>query len=329
MAEAGLSVQEAATVTMNDIRVAAERLRPHATVTPLLYQRNLGRETGAELYLKAENLQRTGAFKFRGAYNIMSLLKDQGVNAVVTSSSGNHGQAVAAAGEILGISVTVVVPEEAVTAKVEAIRGYRGTVIYGGRTSLDREGKARELCETEGGTVIGSYDDARLIAGQGTCGLEITQQLTNVDIVVIPVGGGGLVSGVATAVKSLIPGVKVYGVEPAGAADAEESLRSGRIVTWPTIDTICDGLRTSRVGYTNFPIMQRLLDGIVTVTDRETLQAMRQLAFTSNLVVEPSGAVAVAAVLSGKLETAGKRVACVISGGNVDPTAFASILTQN
>lgn len=314
-------------VSVDDIRRAAARIKPVASVTPLLRQFSFDSDIRGQVYVKAENLQRTGSFKFRGAYNTLACLLETGRPArVITSSSGNHGQAVAAAGRLLGIDATVVMPTNAVATKVEAVRRYGARVVFAGTTSLDREARAKELGADQGGTVIGSFDDVRIIAGQGTSGLEIAEQFPDVDIVLVPVGGGGLISGVATAVKSLLPPVRVFGVEPEGAADAYLSLKTGEIVTLSKIDTICDGLRTSHIGSRNFPIMQRYLDGILLVSDDEVCDAVRWLAFISKLTVEPSGAVAIAALLAGKLNVAGQKVVAVVSGGNVDPGMFRSIL---
>lgn len=315
-------------VGLEDIRRAAKRIAPFAIRTPLLRQYGLADTAHASIYLKPENLQRTGAFKFRGAYNTLtSLIETDNPPHVVTSSSGNHGQAVAAAGRLLNIDVTVVMPIGAVGVKVEGIRGLGADVQFAGTTSIEREEAARQIGRETGAVVIGSFDDARIIAGQGTCGLEIVQDLPDVDVVVVPVGGGGLISGVATAVKSMKPAAQVVGVEPAGASDAYQSLKAGRRITIPTVDTIADGLRTSCVGVLNFAIMSELVDQIVLVEDDEIRAAVKSLAFLSKLTVEPSGAVAVAALLSGKLDVAGRTVAAVISGGNTEPTGYARILS--
>src|SRR5579884_2962943 len=320
-------VSLAADVTVKDVERAAERLRGHATRTPLLRQDLLGSGLAEGVFLKPENLQRTGSFKFRGAYNTLaSFTPSERRRGVVTSSSGNHGQAVAAAAQILDMKACVVMPEHAVQVKVDAVRSYGARVVFSGTTSPEREATAQEIGRREGAVVIGSFDDARIIAGQGTAGLEIAEDLPDADIVLSPVGGGGLISGVALAIKAKRPTACVFGVEPSGAADAAESLRTGKIVTLGTIDTIADGLRTSRVGNLNFGIMSRLLDGIVTVSDDEIREAMRDLAFKSKLTVEPSGAVAVAALLTGRIQVGGAKVVVLISGGNVDPSMYREIL---
>ncbi|HEV3313224.1 MAG TPA: threonine/serine dehydratase [Chloroflexota bacterium] len=314
-------------VTIDDVRAAATRIAGEAVRTPLLPQSAWDLPEGTDLYLKAENLQRTGAFKFRGAYNTLATMVEAGeTGPVVTSSSGNHGQAVAAAGRILGIAVTVVMPEDAVAVKVEAVRGFGARIEFAGTTSTERSDRADAIGRDTGATVIGSFDDARIIAGQGTCGLELMEQLPDVEMIVVPVGGGGLISGVATAAKAMRPDVTIVGVEPAGASDGYQSLSSGRLVTAATIETIADGLRTSHLGHLNFAIMSQLVDRIVLVSDDEIRSAMRALALNAKLAVEPSGAVAVAAILNGRISVEGKQVVAVISGGNVDPAMFSNII---
>lgn len=316
-----------ATVTLEDVREAARRIAPYAVRTPLLRQLSWESRIGAELHLKAENLQRVGAFKFRGAYNTLSLLRET-VNPshVITSSSGNHGQAVAAAGQLLGMRITVVMPENAVRVKVEAVRRYGATVEFAGTTSPQRETRAQEIGRETGGMVIGSFDDVRIIAGQGTAGIEIMEQQPDVELVVVPVGGGGLISGIATAVKTIKPETRVIGVEPEGASDTLLSFQAGRRIAIEHPRTIADGLRTSSPGVINFEIIRRLVDGIVLVSDAEIKGAMRTLAFDAKLTVEPSGAAGVAALLSGRIDATQCKVVAVISGGNVDPQAFIDIL---
>lgn len=315
-------------VSLRDIEDAVERIKPFAIKTPLLRQHLLNAPGANAFYLKAENLQRTGAFKFRGAFNTLASLDDaEKQRGVVTSSSGNHGQAIAAAAQILEIDATVVMPENAVTTKVDAVRRFGANIVFAGTTSLEREEVARTVGEKEGRIVLGSFDDARIIAGQGTAGLEILQQCPELDVVFVPVGGGGLISGVATAVKHINPTIRVIGAEPRGAGDAYQSLEAHEIITLTEIDTIADGLRTSRIGRLNFAIMSRLVDQIVLVDDDELKAAMRLLAYQSKLTVEPSGAIAVAAAISDRFEFTGLSVAAVVSGGNIDPHTFVEILT--
>jgi threonine dehydratase len=244
---------------------------------------------------------------------------------VITYSSGNHGQAVAAAAHFLGVRAVVVMPEDAIPLKVERTREWGAETEFAGRTSLSREQRALELAELHGYVVIPPFNDPRIIAGQGTVGLEILHQWPDLETVVVQVGGGGLVSGVATAVKVQRPDVRVVGVEPEGGADARESFHSGTLTTWDSINTVADGLRTSRIGELNFAAIRAYVDDIVTVSDAEILAAVGALAVHAKLVVEPSGAVATAAVLSGRSGIRGRTVA-IISGGNVDPSALAAIL---
>ncbi|HZU12552.1 MAG TPA: threonine/serine dehydratase [Chloroflexota bacterium] len=306
------------TVTLDDICRAAERIRGVAERTPL--QPAWGLVPADTLWLKCENLQRTGSFKLRGAYNaVASLSADERQRGVITYSSGNHGQAVAAAAHLLDAPAVIVMPEDAIPVKVENTRAWGAEVVFAGHTSLDRQERAEQLAAAHGYSVIPPFDDPRIIAGQGTVGLEIVDQLPNVEVVVVQVGGGGLISGVATAVKALRPQVEVIGVEPAGAADAQQSLHEGRVVTLERIQTVADGLRTSRVGTLNFETIRQHVDRIVTVEEQAILDAVALLALRSHLVAEPSGAVAPAAVLSGAVQVGERKVAAVISGGNIAP----------
>ena len=306
-------------IGLNEIERARERIGGVALPTPLQpYLRPVVGDN--QLWLKAESLQRTGSFKFRGAYNaVAGLDEEERSRGVITYSSGNHGQAVACAAHLLGVRAVIAMPEDALPVKIEATRRYGAEVIFAGHTSLDRQARALELTAEQGYTVIPPFDDARIIAGQGTAGLEVVEQRPDLEAVVVQVGGGGLISGVATAVKALRPRVRVIGVEPEGGADARASLAAGEIVTWDHVDTVADGLRTSRVGELNFATIREVVDEIVTVSDGEILRTVGTLAIDTRLVVEPSGAVAAAAVLTGKTGLAGKKVVAMISGGNVDP----------
>jgi threonine dehydratase len=316
-----------APVSIDEIYAARERIRDVAVQTPLVPAIGLEVPAGNRLWLKAENFQRTWSFKLRGAYNaVASLEAGERSRGVITYSSGNHGQAVACAASLLGIPAVIVMPEDAIPVKVEMTRRYGADVVFAGHTSLDRQERAMELVEAHGLAVIPPFDDRRIIAGQGTVGLEIVEQLPEVEAVVVQVGGGGLVSGVATAVKALRPEVRVIGVEPEGAADARDSWKSGTISTWPLVETVADGLRTSRVGELNFATIRELVDDIVTVTDEEILSTVRSLVSGAKLVAEPSGAVAPAAVLTGRTGLRDTRIAAVISGGNIDPARLRSCL---
>jgi threonine dehydratase len=314
-------------VSIEDIQAARERVAPVVIRTPL--HRFLGRDLpgGNLLWLKAENLQRTGSFKIRGAYNAVAGLGDEERRqGVITYSSGNHGQAVACAAHLQGIKAVIVMPEDAMPVKIEATRRWGAEVVFAGHSSLDRQERAMELVRERGYTVIPPFDDPRIIAGQGTAGLEIIEQLPELEAVVIPVGGGGLVSGISTAVKALRPDVLVIGAEPAGGADARDSLEQGKLVTWSHVNTVADGLRTSRIGQLNFQTMQECVDAIVTVSDDEALRAVGMLANEAKLVVEPSGAVAPAAVLFGRTGLEKRVVAAVISGGNIEPSRLQACL---
>ncbi len=313
-------------VTLDEIRGAAERIRGVALHTPLL-------RWDDRTWLKPESLQPVGAFKMRGAYNTVASLSDaERARGVVTYSSGNHAQAVARAARLLGAAATIVMPEDAPPIKVAGVRRDGAEVIFAGRSGEDRHAVALELVAREGRVMIEPYDDRRIIAGQATCGLEIAEDLPAVTSVLIPVSGGGLSSGVATAIRALAPNAHVIGVEPELAADARASLAAGEIVRWDgslTTRTMADGLRVEKLGWLPFIHLRRFMDEIVTVSEEEMAEAMRQLAARARLVVEPSGAAAMAAHLSGAAaqpEGDDHRV-IVISGGNVDPVLFAKILT--
>jgi threo-3-hydroxy-L-aspartate ammonia-lyase len=309
-----------APVSLPEVEEARHRVTGFAIETPMIPFAGRDIPGANRLWLKAENLQRTGSFKIRGAYNAVARLgRDEKARGVITYSSGNHGHAVACAASALGVRAVVVMPEDAIPVKVEATRRWGAEIVFAGHTSIDRQKHAESLALQHGYAVIPPFDDPRIIAGQGTTGLEILEQLPEVDAIVVPIGGGGLISGITTAVKARRPDIRVIGVEPEGGADARDSLRSGHIVTWDTVDTVADGLRASRLGRLNFATLKDLLDGIVTVSDDEILRAVGILAMEAKLVAEPSGAVATAAVLFGHSGLSGKCIVSVISGGNIDP----------
>ena len=312
-------------VTLDEIRAAAERIRGVALRPPLL-------RSDDRTWLKPESLQPVGAFKMRGAYNaVASLTEEERTRGVVTYSSGNHAQAVARAARLLGVHATIVMPEDAPPVKVEGVRRDGAEIVVAGRTGEERHAIALELVERDALVMIEPYDDRRIIAGQGTCGLEIAEDLPGVTSVLIPVSGGGLSAGIATAIKALAPNARVIGVEPELAADARESLAKGEIVRWDgslTTRTMADGLRVEHLGWLPFLHLRRFMDEIVTVSEDEMAEAMRQLATRARLVVEASGAAGMAAHLSGAApqpEGDDHRV-IVISGGNVDRAEFARIL---
>lgn len=314
-------------VGLDDIVAAAERLRGVALHTPLLPC--AWAPADRPLLIKAESLQPVGAFKIRGAYNAVAQIPaERRRRGVVAHSSGNHAQAVAYAAKAFGIPATIVIPHGAPAVKVDATRALGATVVR--VAAADRESAAAELAARDGSTPVPPYDDALVIAGQGTVGLEIAADLPDVEVVLVPVSGGGLVSGVAVAIRALCPGARVIGVEPELAADAHESMRRGERVEWTperTGRTIADGLRVSGVGELPWEHMRALVDDVVTVTEEQIRDAMRVLALGSRLVAEPSGAVAVAAHRAGVAPAAGRTVA-VVSGGNVDPALFASVLSE-
>lgn len=313
-------------VTIDDIRAAADRIAGVAVRTPLL-------RWDEGTWLKPESLQPIGAFKIRGAYNrIATLDAAERARGVVTYSSGNHAQAVARSARLLGIRAVICMPQNTPRIKVAGVERDGAEIIFTGNDSGERHRLARSLVEERGLVMVEPYDDPAIIAGQGTCGLEIAEDLPGVTSVLVPVSGGGLSSGVATAVKALAPRARVIGVEPELAADAQESLARGELVTWPaarTGRTMADGLRTNSLGRLPFEHLRRHLSGIVTVTEAEIADAMRQLAARARLVVEPSGAAAMAAHLGGQAPRGSEDDArvVIVSGGNVDPERYLAVLS--
>jgi threonine dehydratase len=318
-------------VSMDTIRAAAQRIAGVAVKTPLV--RAPFEDISGEVWLKAESLQPIGSFKLRGAANkILQLSPEEIRRGVITYSSGNHAQGVAYAARKVGAKAVIVMPSNAPAIKRAATLALGAEVVDVGVASSERLAKAEELIREHGYVVVPPYDDEKIIAGQATCGLEIVEALPDVDLVLSPVSGGGLLSGVATAVKLLRPQAKVFGIEPELAADTAESFRTGKIVTWPaelTSRTICDGLRTQSVGERNFTHIRAYVDGIITVTEAEIRAAMRAIVATARLVPEPSGAVTTAALLFHANELPPwRKAAAIISGGNVDPRMLADILTE-
>jgi threonine dehydratase len=318
-------------IGIEEISAAAARIAGVAVKTPLVLAPFHGLRGNA--WLKAESLQPIGSFKLRGAANkILQLTPDEIRRGVITYSSGNHAQGVAYAARAVGAKAVIVMPANAPAIKRQATLALGAEIVDVGVASTERLAKAEELVREHGYVVVPPYDDEQIIAGQATCGLEIVEALPDVDLVLSPVSGGGLLSGTATAVKLLHPEAKVFGVEPELAADTAESLRTGHIVTWEaerTSQTIADGLRTQSVGVRNFTHIQAYVDGIVTVTETEIRTAMRAIVATARLVPEPSGAVTTAALLfhAAELPPFRKAVA-LLSGGNVDPNMLAEILTE-
>ncbi len=310
-------------VTMSDILAAAERIGPFVHRTPLIECDVLSELLGCRLWFKCENLQKGGAFKARGAHNAVFLLEaDRAARGVITHSSGNHGAALALAARTRGISARVVVPANAPAVKKAAMAGYGAAIVECEPTLEARETTVAAIQADTGAVLIHPYDDCAVIAGQGTVGLELSRQLDQrPDVVLVPVGGGGLLAGVAVAVSSLWSDTEVIGVEPAGADDAFRSFHTGRWQPQTGPDTIADGLLTS-LGHQNFRLIRRLVDDIVTVSDEQIVEAMRLLWTGAKLVAEPSGAVALAAVSADRERFAGRSVVAVVSGGNVDLDRF-------
>ncbi|MCA6255770.1 MAG: threonine/serine dehydratase [Phenylobacterium sp.] len=321
-------------VVFADIEAAAERLAGQAVVTPLIESPALNERLGLRVLIKPETLQRVGAFKFRGAFNRLSQIAPADrPRGVVAFSSGNHAQGVALAARLLDMPAVIVMPADAPAVKVSATRGYGAEVVFYDRMTESREAIAARLAEERGAVIVPAYDDPDIIAGQGTAGLELARQVqalgAELDLVVGPVGGGGLMAGVAIAVQTLSPKTRIVGVEPELYDDARRSLVSGRRETAaPTVRTLCDSLETPSTGELTFPILRERLSAIVTVNDSEVAEALRLAFSTLKLVVEPGGAVGLAALMAGKLPEAapGACVGLVLSGGNVDPDLFARVL---
>jgi threonine dehydratase len=310
-------------ITIEDVHAAAARMAGVAHRTPLLRSRTLDARVGAPMALKAENLQRAGAFKFRGAYNAVAALRPDGVCSV---SSGNHAQALALAAREHGARATILMPRDAPASKRAATEGYGAEVVEFDRYTDDRDALAVALAADRGLTLVHPYDDPLVMAGQGTVGLELAGDLDDLDAVIVPVGGGGLIAGVATAVKALAPGARVVGVEPEAGDDVARSLRAGERVSVAVPQTIADGQQVTTPGERPWAVIRALVDEVVTVTDAEIVDAMRLLFERLKVVAEPSGASALAAVLAGRVALRGGSVGVVISGGNVDAARFAALV---
>ncbi len=300
------------------IREAAARIAPHAHRTPVLTSRTLDGRFGASLFFKCENLQRVGAFKFRGAANaVFSLSDDEAARGVATHSSGNHAQALALAARLRGIPAHIVMPQNSPAVKVEAVRGYGGRIVFCTPTQAAREEALAAVVADTGACFVHPYDDPRVVAGQATCALELLEQAGPLDAILVPIGGGGLASGILLACGFTSPATAVYAIEPKGADDAFRSVRDGRIHPSTDPRTIADGLRTA-LGALTFPIVKALVRAVVTVEEESIVAAMRLVWERMKLVIEPSAAVPLAALLEGTVPVAGKRVGIVLSGGNVD-----------
>jgi threo-3-hydroxy-L-aspartate ammonia-lyase len=313
--------------TFDDILAAAERLQGQAHRTPVARSRSLDAAAGMSVWLKCEQFQRAGAFKFRGAYNkIASLPAEQRARGIIAFSSGNHAQAVALTAQIFGIPAVICMPTDAPEVKVQATRGYGAEIVRYDRQTEDREALARRLAEERGLTLAPPYNDPAIVAGQGTAARELLEEVTDLDVVAAPVGGGGLLTGTALAAHAMRPGITVVGVETEAANHAWLSLRQGERVKIAPPDTLADGIRTAQLGTLTWPIIQREVDDVVLVSEDELKEAMRFLLLRLKLVVEPTGAVAAAAALSGKLRRFGQRAGIILSGGNVEPEVLVRVL---
>ena len=302
-----------------DVQQAASRLAGVARKTPVLTSASADSATGARVYFKCENFQRAGAFKFRGAYNAVSQLSAEEKRAgVVTFSSGNHGQAIALAAALQSAAAVVVMPRDAPATKIAATRAYGAEIVFYDRLTENREEIARRIAYDRGGALIPPFDHPRVIAGQGTAVKELLEEVGSLDYLYVCLGGGGLLSGSALAAAALCASCRVVGVEPVRGNDGQQSLRAGRIVTIPVPDTIADGARTTSLGAYTFAIIREKVHDIVTVSDPELIETMRFFAERMKIVVEPTGALAAAALLDGRVTAAGARIGIILSGGNVD-----------
>jgi threonine dehydratase len=316
-------------ISIDDVRAAAERLRGVANLTPVLTATTFDARIGGSVFIKAECFQRAGAFKFRGAYNRVSQLSDaERARGVVAFSSGNHAQAVALAARLLGTTAVIVMPADAPATKLAATRGYGAEVVTFDRFTEDREELALGLADERGLTLVRPYDDPFVMAGQGTTALELFEEVKQLDHLVVPIGGGGLIAGCATVSKALSPGTRVIGVEPAAADDTRRSFAASERVTIPQPETIADGLMVVTPGELTFEVNRRLVDDVVVVSESQIVDAMAFAFERMKIVVEPSGAVGLAALLSGAIDVNGGRAGVVVSGGNVGADGFAELMAS-
>lgn len=317
-------------IRYEDIEAAARRIAGAVRRTPVLGSARVDEELGAQVFFKCENLQRVGAFKLRGAYNAIARFSAEQQRAgVVAFSSGNHAQAIALAAALQGVRSTIVMPHDAPSIKRASTERYGATVVEYDRYAEDRIAVTAAIAERTGATIVPPYDHVDVMAGQGTAVRELIDDAGPLDVVIAPLGGGGLLSGTAVAAHALCPGVQVYGVEPEAGNDGQRSLAEGRIVTIDTPRTIADGAQTQFLGELTFPVLRELATGVLTVPDSSLVSAMRWFFEDLKLVVEPTGALAAAALRDGLLDVRGKRVGVIVSGGNVDPTAYAGYLTRD
>ena len=311
------------------VKGAQKRLTGHAHVTPIMTSKTLNQLTGAEVFFKCENFQRMGAFKFRGAYNAMSQLTDDQKKAgVITHSSGNHAQAVALVGRILGICTTVVMPDNAPAVKRRAAEEYGARIVEYNPAETSREEVSKDLLSRHDYTLVPPYDHVNIVAGQGTAALEMFEELKSLDMLLVPCGGGGLLSGSAVAAKGMHPGCRVIGIEPELADDATQSFRTGTLHTVHNPSTIADGTRTPSLGELTFHLVREYVDDMQTVTEAAIIKAVKFLLHRMKIVVEPSGALGLAALFSGIVSAKG-RVGIILSGGNIDSTTMKQILNSD
>lgn len=316
-------------IALHEFERAAERLKPIIHHTELDLSATFSGMTGGQIYLKCENRQKTGSFKIRGASNKIAAMTERGENCpVVASSAGNHAQGVAYAAKMFGIPATIVMPEAAPIAKVQATQGYGARVVLAGSCYDDAYAEACRICRDEGAKFLHPYNDPEVMAGQGTLALEILADMPDTDVIIVPAGGGGLLAGVAAAAKQIKPSVLVYGVQAEGADAIAQSFQAGHLVTTASAATIADGIAVKEPGDMTVELINRYADGVVTVSDLEISGAILQLMERCKQIVEPAGATPLAAVLSGKIDTKGKKVVCVLSGGNIDVSFIQCIIEQ-
>jgi threonine dehydratase len=314
-------------ISFADIQAAAARLRGIAHRTPALTSRTADERTGARVFFKCENLQRMGAFKFRGAYNALAqFTPEQRRAGVVAFSSGNHAQAVALSARLLNMPAAIVMPRDAPAVKIEATRGYGAEVVLYDRYTQDREALGRQLAAERGMTLVPPYNHPQVMAGQGTAALELIEDVGPLDVLLVCVGGGGLISGCATAAEALAPNCRVIGVEPAAGNDVQQSLAAGRIVKIDVPQTIADGAQTQSPGTLTFPVIQSRVERVLTVTDEQLVATMRFFAERMKLVVEPTGCLAAAAIFEAGFDLRGLTVGVIVSGGNIDVRRYGTLL---
>ena len=314
-------------ISFEDVAAAASRLRGVAHRTPVMTSRTADARSGGQLFFKCENLQRMGAFKFRGAYNALAqFTPEQGRAGALAFSSGNHAQAIALAARLLGMPAVIVMPKDAPRMKIEATRGYGAEVVLYDRYAENREALAARLAEERGMTLIPPYDHAHVMAGQGTAALELIDEVGELDLLFVCVGGGGLVSGCAVAARHLLPGCRVIGVEPEAGNDVQQSLARGEIVHIDVPRTIADGAQTQHAGRLTFPVIQALVERVVTVSDEQLVSTMRFFGERMKIIVEPTGCLGAAAALDNVVDVRGKRAGVILSGGNIDLGRYAELL---